>query len=80
VSAKLSLVSSKVTAYKKVGEYLWLNQASGYYYVKKTFKRYRIPALNCSTKEKSIRLAKAKADGRLVEGNHDFISRGRRQA
>jgi len=76
VSAKLSLVSSKVTAYKKVGEYLWLNQASGYYYVKKTFKRYRIPALNCSTKEKSIRLAKAKAEQLVADHMAKYLGTG----
>ena len=64
--------------YVRAGDNLWLNRASGVYYVRKSFKRYKLPDLFQSTGETLPRKAKAKAE-ELIQAylkKHEEIAKG----
>lgn len=63
---KLSVVENQ--KFKKVGENLYIRTATQIYYVRKTFRRLRIPDLFESTRETQIGKAKAKRDA-LIQGH-----------
>lgn len=59
--------------YKKVAPYLYLNQENGFYYVRKSFKRLRLPDLFASTKEKKKLKAQAIAEQMIADHQSSFI-------
>jgi integrase len=62
VHPKIRVVSAEnAKRFTKVSDGLFLNNKTGYYYVRQSFKRQRIPDLFETTKEKTLGKAKSKA-------------------
>jgi integrase len=73
VRPKLSLVGAPQKRFVRVSDDLWLNNQSGYYYVRKTFKRLRIPPLFETTKETTLGKAKSKAAQLVTEHMNKYL-------
>lgn len=64
---ELKVVKGQEKKFVKVSDNLFLHTLTGVYYVRKTFRRYRIPDLFESTREEKITKAKAKAQQLITE-------------
>lgn len=60
-------------SYVKVAGHLFLNTKTGVYYVRKTFRRYRIPDLFQSTLQTKLSKAKAKADQMIADHMNHYL-------
>ncbi len=78
MSAKLALVtgSKPEPIYRKVSDVLWLHTGNKTYYVRKTFRRLRIPDLFESTRESTIAKAKSKADQLIADHQAKYLGMG----
>lgn len=68
--AKILALPTACRKYVRVGESLYIESNTGIYYVRKSFKRYRIPALFQSTYETKVGKAKSKAT-ELIKAHMD---------
>lgn len=62
------------TKYKKIADNLFLNTSTQVYYVRKSFKRFRIPELFTSTHETKVGKAKSKAAELIQEHLNKYLS------
>ena len=60
----------------KVEGFLFLHRENGFFYVIKSFKRYKIPNLFKSTKEKTIKKARAKAEELIADHMSEYLGSG----
>jgi len=60
----------------KIAPYLFLNDENGFYYVRKSFKKLRIPDLYESTKERTKGKAQAVANARIAEHQMKYLGVG----
>ena len=61
---------------KKAGNHLFLNEETGFYYVRKTFRRLNIPDLFESTRERTKGKAQTVAEARIAEHQSMYLGVG----